>query len=148
MDSNIEKIQYNLLNVFFFLSVRSFKNALPNVVYFNSKNWIAGNYKVTAKASPQCCYFFHLSGNSPLRYFLFVLGFTIINLFSRSLKYSNVLILFSLHEHASEYINAALFAPWWLPQNSEFLLLRLIYLLILSMALLSISYSGLKCIIT
>lgn len=28
-----------------------------------------------------------------------------------SLKYSNVLIPFSLHEHASEYINAALFAP-------------------------------------
>lgn len=28
-----------------------------------------------------------------------------------SLKYSNVLIPFNLHEHANEYINAVLFAP-------------------------------------
>jgi len=64
-----------------------------------------------------------------------VFGLTSINLFSISLKYSNVLIPLSLHEQANEYIKADLLAPLWLPENREFLLLRLIYLFCLSIRL-------------
>ena len=55
--------------------------------------------------------FFHLSGSNSLNTFLSVFGFSETALLSNSLKYSKCIDIVHLHEHASEYISAALFAP-------------------------------------
>lgn len=52
-----------------------------------------------------------------------------------SFRYSKVSIPFSLHEHANDKNKADLSAPWWLAKNSEFLLLRLMLLMVRSIGL-------------